>query len=398
VDAVSRPEFNGDRWNLELECMPQADEAMHRLDAWYHCEIVDRAPIRFMAHNAFLETGVDYATLSPEERRMRWFDVEYQVDLFERSIEGRAFHGETFPVFWPNLGPNVYAAFYGLELEFGEVTSWSRPIVRNWSDVGRLRLDTDNMYWEKIEELTRHALDRCQGRYLVGYTDLHPGIDCAAAWRGMDQLCIDMVDSPEQVQALAERAIADFETVYDHFDAMLKARGQPSSSWMCIPSFGRMHIPSCDFAALISPRLFQEYGLPILEREVQSMTHNIFHLDGKGVARHLDTILSVPEIHAIQWVQGVGDDQPIMQWMPFIKALQARGVPVIVDLSKEELDDFTAAMNPEGLFLWVATESEEEELALLRKIERWTGSQSAGGTMEEVTIDRTPSELGQFSS
>jgi hypothetical protein len=189
----------------------------------------------------------------------------------------------------------------------------------------------------------------------------------------MDQLCIDMVESPEQVTALADRAIADFETVYDHFEAMLKARGQPSSSWMGIPSLGRMQIPGCDFAALVSPKLFREYGLPILEREVQSRTHNIFYLYGKGVARHLDTILSVPEVHAIQWVHGVGDDQPIMQGVPFIKTLQARGVPIIVDLSKSELEEFTAAMNPEGLFLWVATESEEEESALLRKIEGWTG-------------------------
>ena len=349
---------------------------MQRVDAWYHCEILDRPPIRFMAHNAFLDTGVDYTKLSPEERRARWFDVEYQVDLFEQSIEGRNFHGETFPVFWPNLGPNVYAAFYGAELEFGEVTSWSKPIVCDWDDMGSLKLDMDNIYFKKIEELTRHALDRCRGRYLVGYTDLHPGIDCAAAWRGMDQLCIDMVDSPEQVKELTEHAIADFEAVYDHFDAMLKAHGQLSSSWMGIPSFGRMHIPSCDFAALISPSHFGKYALPILEQEVQSMTHNIFHLDGKGVARHLEKILSVPEVHAIQWVQGVGDDQPIMQWVPLLKELQIRGVPVIVDQSRCELDQFMAAMDPQGLFLWIATENEEEELAVLRKVERWTGSQA----------------------
>ena len=369
---MARPESNGDWWTLELEGMPHFEEAMQRVYAWYQCEILDRAPIRFMAHNAFLDTGVDYAKLSPEERRARWFDVEYQVDLFERSIEGRTFHGETFPIFWPNLGPNVYAAFYGGELEFGEVTSWSEPIVHDWEDVDSLELDWDNVYLKKIEELTRHALERCEGRYLVGYTDLHPGIDCAAAWRGMDQLCLDMVDHPEQVKRLAERAIADFEAVYDHFDAMLKAHRQPSSSWMGIPSFRRMHIPSCDFAALISRRLFEEFGLPILQREVRSMSHNVFHLDGKGVARHLDTVLSVPEVHAIQWVQGVGDDQPILQWIPFIQAIQARGVPVIVDLSKEEIDEFMEAMDPKGLFLWVATENEEEELALLRKVKKWT--------------------------
>jgi hypothetical protein len=369
---MTKPETNGGWWTLELEGMPHFEMSMKRVYAWYECEIIDRAPIRFMAHNAFLDTGVDSSKLSREERRARWFDVEHQVTLFERSIEGQTFHGETFPIFWPNLGPNVYAAFYGLELEFGEVTSWSEPILRDRKQIDGLKLDMDNVYLQKVEELTRHALERCPGKYMVGYTDLHPGIDCAAAWRGMDQLCIDMIESPEMVKRLAKRAIADFEAVYDHFDAMLKASNQPSSSWMGIPSFGRMHIPSCDFAALISPRLFQEYGLPILEREVKTMTHNIFHLDGKGVARHLDTILDVAEVHAIQWVQGVGDDLPIMQWVPFIKEIQARGKSVIVDLNKNEVDDFMQVMDPEGLFLWVATEGEEEELVLLEKIRKWT--------------------------
>jgi hypothetical protein len=94
-------------------------------------------------------------------------------------------------------------------------------------------------------------------------------------------------------------------------------------------------------------------------------------VDGRGVARHLDTILSVPEVHAVQWVQGVGDDYPIMQWVPFIKSLQAKHVPVIVDLSKEDLNDFINVMDPVGLFLWVATENEAEELEILKRIERW---------------------------
>ena len=101
------------------------------------------------------------------------------------------------------------------------------------------------------------------------------------------------------------------------------------------------------------------------------MTHNVFHVDGRGVAKHMEAILSVPEVHAVQWVQGVGKDYPIMQWVPFIKDLQAKQVPVVVDLSKDDLDDFISVMDPRGLFLWVATESEAEELRILKRIEKW---------------------------
>lgn len=361
-----------DWWTVEIEGMPQFEMAMKRVYAWYENEIIDRPPVRFMAHNAFLEAAKeDIAALSSEEKEAWWFDAELQVDLFMKSIEGRRFHGETFPVYFPNLGPDVYAAFYGAQLIFGEVTSWSVPLVKDWTQVDDLRLDTNNAYFKKIDQLTLHALERCPGKFLVGYTDLHPGVDCAAAWRDPQQLCLDMIDHPEQVKRLVELAIQDFERIYDHFDNMLKASGQLSVSWMGIPSYGRMHIPSCDCATMISPAFFEEFALPVLQREVKTMTHNIFHVDGKGVARHLDAILSVPEVHAVQWVQGVGDDYPIMQWVPFIKDMQSQDVPVIVDLSPSELDAFIDAMDPHGLFLWVATDSEEEELAILKRIQAW---------------------------
>jgi hypothetical protein len=359
-------------WAVEIESMPQFEVAMKRVYAWYENEIIDRPPVRFMAHNAFLEAArQDIAGLSRQEREAYWFDVELQVDLYAKSIEGRRFHAETFPVYFPNLGPDVYAGFYGAQLIFGDVTSWSIPLIKDWTQMYDLHLDMSNAYFKKIEQLTLHALERCPGLFLVGYTDLHPGLDCAAAWRDPQQLCLDMIDHPEQVKRLVELAIQDFERIYDHFDNILKAAGQLSVSWMGIPSFGRMHIPSCDCAALISPVFFEEFALPVLQREVKTMTHNIFHVDGKGIARHLEAILSVPEVHAIQWVQGVGDDYPIMQWVPFIKAVQSRGVPVIVDLSPSDLDDFIDAMDPHGLFLWVATASEEEELEILKRIQAW---------------------------
>ena len=362
-----------DSWSIEIEGMPHFDMAMKRVDAWYENEIIDRPPVRFIAHNAFLETAKqDISDYSPQEKESWWFDAELQVDLFIRSIAGRRFHGETFPVFFPNLGPDVYAAFYGTQLIFGDVTSWSVPQLSEWAQIDQLHLDLDNVYFKKIEQLTQHALERCPGKFLVGYSDLHPGLDCVAAWRDPLQLCYDMVDQPDQVKRLAELATQDFERIYNHFDRILKDAGQLSVSWMGIPSFGRMHIPSCDFSAMISPACFQEFGLPILQREVKSMTHNIFHMDGRGVARHLEAILSVTEVHAIQWVQGVGEDYAIMQWVPFIKQLQNRGVPTIVDLNPAELDGFISVMEPQGLFLWLASESEDQELEILERLKRWT--------------------------
>lgn len=63
-------------------------------------------------------------------------------------------------------------------------------------------------------------------------------------------------------------------------------------------------------------------------------------MDGKDVAKHIDSIFEVPQINAIQLVQGLGLDKPIMQWVPLIKKIQAAGKSVIVDLDKTELESF----------------------------------------------------------
>ena len=74
-----------ERWDFELENMPGFEKAMQRVEAWYENEIIDRVPIRFIAHNAFLESGTDVLyQMTPEERKNYWFDVELQIDNFTK--------------------------------------------------------------------------------------------------------------------------------------------------------------------------------------------------------------------------------------------------------------------------------------------------------------------------
>ena len=168
-------------WDVHLENKPDFETCMKRIYAWYEQEEIDRVPIRFSEHNA--EYNVAHLSHDKEWKalRDRWFDAEYQLDYFEHTIIGQKFLAETFPVFWPNLGPEVYLAFYGSELIYQEVTSYSIPLIESWDREDQLTLDMENEYFLKIEEMTNMAQERYEGKYMVGYTDLHPGMDCVAA-------------------------------------------------------------------------------------------------------------------------------------------------------------------------------------------------------------------------
>lgn len=362
---------NTKSWPVELEKKPDFEMCMKRIYAWYEQAIIDRAPIRFSAHNVEYNEAIVLKGRSWKSLKDRWWDTDYQIELFENQLANSVYNAESFPIFWPNLGPEVYTAFYGVELIYQEVTSYSVPIVEDWSQLDKLKLDVNNPYFKKIEEMTHAALERCKGKYLVGYTDLHPGLDCAAAFRDPQQLCMDILLEPDMVKKLIDVSSRDFHLIFNHFDKILKDAGQLSVSWMGIPSYEKMHIPSCDFATMISPEQFEELVLPVIQKEVRVIVHNVFHLDGKGVANHLDMILEIPEINAIQWVQGMGTDTPIMQWVPLIKKIQKAGKSVVVDLTIEELDPFMKEVDPEGILLCVAADPAIQP-DILKKVSKWS--------------------------
>lgn len=355
---------------MELETKPDYAEAMARIDAWYAQQVIDRPPVRFARHNALYDNADAESQARYPALRDWWFDVEEQVERFQRGIERKHYHGETFPVFWPNLGPNVLAACYGSDLAFGEVTSWAEPILHDYAQ--KPVLDMQSPYFKNLEAQTKLALECAPGRYLVGYTDIHPGMDWLAALRGTQELLFDLYDEPEAALALLGEVTQGFFTFYNHFDAMLKAAGQPSVTWMEIPTVGRLHIPSSDFSTMLSAEHFDTFVYPPLEMECAQMTHNIFHVDGKGVARHLDRILQLPNLQAIQWVQGMADDMPILQWVPLIQRIQAAGKSVVVDLQLDELEPFMHRVRPEGIYICVGTENEEQELAIINRLLHWS--------------------------
>ena len=245
-------------YSVELETKPDFEACMERVYAWYNHEVLDRVPVRFSAHNAEYNT-VDRADRWPTLKD-RWFDAEYQVDKYLNSIRGKKFLGESFPVYWPNLGPNVYPCMLGGEVEFGDVTTWARHTLHDYSEAPRYRFDPRNPYFKKLDEMTDIALEKGKGLFITGYTDIHHGPDCADAIRGTEALCMDLYDEPEEAKAFIEQCSLDFERVFHYFNDKLRAHDQPSVTWINIPSYESFHIPGMDLSSMLSREQFREFS------------------------------------------------------------------------------------------------------------------------------------------
>jgi hypothetical protein len=183
-------------------------------------------------------------------------------------------------------------------------------------------------------------------------------------------MCLDLVLNPDGITGLIQQAYSEYPDVYNYFDRKLKEHGQPSVTWMNLPSFQTFNVLACDFAVNISPEHFDRFCMPILWKEAEGFTHNVFHMDGPGVAKNIDSILSLPNLAGIQWVQGCGNDRPIMQWIPLVEKIQAAGKSVIVDLQLDELDGFMKKVDPTGVMLWIAAEPKAQR-DVLAKVKAW---------------------------
>ncbi|MCG3150031.1 MAG: hypothetical protein PCFJNLEI_03498 [Verrucomicrobiae bacterium] len=330
---------------------PDFAKTAARFEAWWLGEIIDRAPVTLSVKPERPYRGpiAHHATL-----RDRWLDVEYQVTTAIAEMERREWLGDSLPVFMPNLGPEITATLFGCDLEFGETTSWSRPVVTGPADWRRLASQPPNfanVYWQTIERMTQLAIEQCAGRYLVGITDLHGAYDMLAGLREPMDLCTDLVDCPELVDAAAHHMARTFAECFRRQSAQLTAGGFGSTTWTPMYHAGPAYVPSCDFWCMVSPATAREMIYPTLITEMQPLERSIFHLDGPQALTHLDLLLTLPKLNAVQWVYGAGQG-PAAKWLAIYRRIRAAGKSL--QLIAEDAHDALAVVREIGLRgVWV---------------------------------------------
>jgi hypothetical protein len=98
---------------------------------------------------------------------------------------------------------------------------------------------------------------------------------------------------------------------------------------------------------MISNAMFERFFLPGLARECQFLDRSIYHLDGPGALRHLDSILSIRELDAVQWVFGAGNEG-YGRWVDVYRRIQGAGKGVEVICTLEEIDRVIETLSPKG--------------------------------------------------
>jgi len=124
---------------------------------------------------------------------------------------------------------------------------------------------------------------------------------------------------------------------------------------------------------MIGPEMFREFCQRDNAETCDYVDVSLFHMDGPGVANHLDSILEIERLNCIQWIQGAGERLP-SQWLDLLKRIQAGGKSVQVfyggahggnaDVLKE-VSILCENLDPTRLFVWAMAPSAEAAEALV---------------------------------
>lgn len=300
----------------------------------------------------------------------RWLDAEYVIKSARENMTGTYFGAESFPCIHPDLGPDIFGAFLGCDLQFGERTSWSNHIVDNWDDYQEFVFDTSNKWWKMMYDLTSAIVEDAKDHYLVGVTDLHVGADGLVTLRGPEHVCMDIYDDPEAFKRVNNQLFHVFKQVFTNLSELTMKYQEGTTNWTNLWHPGKWYVTSSDFICMISNEHFKEFILPEIVDELDFLDASVFHLDGPGALKHLDTLLEVSTLNGIQWIYGEG--QPTAaHWIPVLKKIQDAKKLVDVIVKPYELHTLLEHLKPEGVCYHITCDSEEEAKYLINMTEKY---------------------------
>lgn len=315
---------------------------------------------------------------APESLEQKWLDENYIVDAAAYKCKNSYYTAEGIPFLFTNFGPGCLSACIGGDYVLNEKTIWfdRHPIIEDWEDCPELKFDTNSEMWQNIERVQNKALT-CN-EFNTSITDLGGILDIICSLRGTENMLYDLYDYPDEVKECTEKVTELWFKAFELQKKKIEASGQPYNNWMNVPSAKPWYPLQCDFSYMISPIQFEEFVLPHLVKQVEHLERSVYHLDGVGEIPHLDMLLDIEGLTAIQWVAG-GGQPPLWdeQWIPMYQKIQSKGKNIVLmgGLSINNLKEserLVKSLDPTGLYLTYATNSKDNADRMLEYVEKWT--------------------------
>jgi len=299
-----------------------------------------------------------------------WFDPQWRAEYLHYTMSRNSYLADILPVANTQLGPGSLASVLGAELEGREDTIWIRE--KEGFD-GQIIFDESNKWWQLHKDLLSACKEKSHGNYMVGCPDLVEGLDVLASLKGSDNVLMDLIMDPDntlqQLQEINDVYFNVFNEIYD----IINVNGEMAFCYFSLWAPGKVSKLQVDLSIMISEEDFRTFCLPFLREQTEKIDYTLYHLDGVDAIRHLDAVLELKKLNAVQWTPGYGQPQGgNAQWYGLYKKILSEGKSVMANwVTLDELEPLIDNVGNQGLHINVDFKSEKEIEQALKIVDRY---------------------------
>ena len=372
-------------WKANLE-----ETKKHYIDWWNHKGIV----LNMWEH--FQEGVKPHADIpAPKPYRdlnQRWFDPKWRAEYLDWYVAHSSLMADMLPVANTQLGPGSLAAILGGVFEGGEDTIWIHPNP-NYSD--DIVFDPNQSNWLLHKELLRACKQKAKGHYYVGMPDLMEGLDVLAAIKGTDKVLLDTVMQPEVLEHQMQQINDIYFRVFDELYDIIREGDEMAFCYFSSWAPGKMSKLQSDISTMISVDDYRRFVQPFIREQCQKIDYTLYHLDGVGAMHHLDALLEIKELNAIQWTPGVGEPQGgSPKWYDLYKKILAGGKSIMACwVTLDELRPLLDNIGGEGVHIEMDFHNEHEVEQAIKVVDDFKTTRNLHPSDFKDEVDRKVEEI-----
>ncbi len=337
------------------------NDAKQRLSAFWDHELVDRPCISYRYPKPDVKFPKDCNIIDyfmPWYMAEHWDDIETFTNNFEGISKALYFGAEAIPRLWPNYGPGIVAAVFGVEPQYNAKvqTVWfhrDTPIDEIAPLLESAKLNRNNKWYDRLLRVTEYAAKQAGKQYAAALTDLGGVLDILQSFLGPTNLILNLKRRPEVIDRCRAIILEKLLKIYDDLQNIIERYSEGCSAWIDMWCPKRWYPVQCDFSAFLNPNWFRKFALPDIKAQIEHMDYSVYHLDGPNALPHLDDLLSIYALTGIQWVPGAGRALACSdEWMPVYKKIHAAGKSTIIYVfeNPEPLAHFYEVLDNKLLF------------------------------------------------
>jgi len=353
------------------------EETKQNFRKWWQQDGLVVAPSFLLSSPDFIPH--DQCAKPPDKENIEehFTDIAWKTAANHYKLANSSFILDRLPVANTNYGPGNLANFLGSESGFAEDTIWFHPTIHEEMEPEKLppfKFDPENKWWKTIEAMLKLSVKKGKGKYLTGCPDIIENIDILASLRDAQVLLMDMLERPEWVEEKVMEINQVWFEVYDRIYDIIKEDDGSSVFWAFdVWGEGKTAKVQCDAAAMFSPDMFKRFVVPGLTEQCEWLDHSMFHLDGHQCICHLNHLLEIDALDAIEWtpdptVPKGGDPC----WYDMYKQILNAGKSVqIIGIRVDEIKPLLDTIGTNGVYLLAAGHSEKDTEKIIDIIDEY---------------------------